>query len=175
MAHRLPFASRPALLAAGLAAVAAAACRDLPFEPQDPQRVAYASSLGITLSQFTALPNGVYYRDVAVGSGVVVESTSTVGISYHGYLADGHVFDSTATNTSLSRPLAAFVPGFRAGLRGARQGSRRQVIVPPGQAYGNRTTPDNRVPAGSVLFFDVNVNSVTTPVDMTKTTSRGPA
>lgn len=173
MSRRLPSASRPLLLAAGLAAVVAAACTDLPFQPEDPQRVTYAPALGITLSQFTALPNGVYYRDVAVGSGAVVETTSTVGVSYKGYLADGHIFDSTATNGSASFALALTVPGFRNGLAGARQGSRRQLIIPPAQGYGNTTTNNNRIPAGSVLVFDINVNSVTTPTTTT-TTSRVP-
>lgn len=173
MSHRLRFASRPVLLAAGLAAIAAAACEDLPFEPQDPQRVTYAPALGITLSQFTALPSGVYIRDVASGSGAVVETTSTVGVSYKGYLADGHVFDSTATNGSASIPLAATVPGFRNGLAGARQGSRRQLIIPPAQGYGNNTTANNRIPAGSVLVFDININSVSAP-PTTTTTSRVP-
>lgn len=175
MSRRLQPALRPALLLAGLAAAAAAACRDLPFEPQDPQQVTYAPSLNITLSQFTRLPSGTYVRDVAVGSGAVVETTSTVGVSYKGYLTDGRVFDSTATNASATFLLANTVPGFRNGLAGARQGSRRQLIVPPSQGYGNRTAAGNKIPAGSVLIFDININSVTTPTTTTTTTSRAPA
>lgn len=176
MSRRFPLATRPVLLAAGAATIAAAACRELTFEPQDPQSVTYAPALGVTLSQFTQLPSGVYYRDLAVGSGAVVETTSTVGVTYKGYLADGRVFDSSSTTASVSFPLVNTVPGFRHGLAGARQGSRRQLIIPPAQGYGNRTTANNRIPAGSVLFFDVNINSVTTPVDTTtKTTARGSA
>jgi FKBP-type peptidyl-prolyl cis-trans isomerase len=102
-----------------------------------------------------------------VGSGVLVESTSTVGVTYKGYLTDGRVFDSTATNTASTFPLATTVPGFRLGLAGARQGSRRQLVIPPSQGYGGRTTANNRIPAGSVLVFDVNVVSVTTPAPTT--------
>lgn len=175
MSRRLQPAPRPALLLAGVAAVVTAACRDLPFEPQDPQRVTYAPALNITLVQFTALPSGVYYRDLAVGSGALVETTSTVGVSYKGYLTDGHAFDSTATNASATFLLLNTVPGFRNGLAGARQGSRRQLIIPPAQGYGNRTAGGNKIPAGSVLIFDINVNSVTTPVDTTTKTSRAPS
>jgi FKBP-type peptidyl-prolyl cis-trans isomerase len=171
MPRRQISARRPAVLAALAVAASAAACRELAFEPQDPQTVTYAPSLGIALGQFTRLPSGVYYRDVAVGSGAVVETTSTVGVTYRGYLADGRVFDSTSTTASATIPLVSTVPGFRTGLAGARQGSRRQLIIPPAQGYGNRSTPDNRIPAGSVLFFDLNVNSVTTPVDTTKKTT----
>ena len=151
--------------------VGAAACRDLGFEPQDPATVAYASSLGINLSQFTRLLNGVYVRDVAVGSGTQAESTSTVGINYRGYLASGQAFDTTYATATYTQPLAGFVPGFRTGLLGVRQGSRRQLIVPPGLAYGNRTY--NAIPAGSVLFFDVNLVNVTTPAPTTAS-SRAP-
>jgi hypothetical protein len=168
MLRRSSHVRRPAGLAALAALAAAAACRELPFEPQDPATATYAPALGISLGQFTRLPSGTYYRDVAVGSGAVVETTSTVGVTYKGYLTDGRVFDSTATNTPASFPLAGTVPGFRLGLAGARQGSRRQLIIPPGQGYGNRTTANNRIPAGSVLVFDINVVSVTTPVDTTK-------
>jgi hypothetical protein len=158
---------RPAALLALAALAGGAACRELPFEPQDPRTVTFAPALGVSLSQFTQLPSGTYYRDVAVGSGAVVDTTSTVGVTYKGFLPDGRVFDSTATNTATTFPLAATVPGFRRGLAGARQGSRRQLIIPPSQGYGNRTTGNNRIPAGSVLVFDINVVSVTTPAPTT--------
>lgn len=148
----------------------AAACRDLGFEPEDPATVTYATSLGINLSQFTRLENGVYVRDLAVGSGTPAESTSTVGINYRGFLASGQAFDTTYATLTYTQPLAGFVPGFRTGLIGARQGSRRQLIIPPNLAYGNRTF--NAIPAGSVLFFDVNLVSVVTPPPAPPATSR---
>lgn len=171
MLRRLTSPRRPAALAALLALAATAACRDLAFEPQSPDTVTYATSLGINLAQFTRLPSGVYVRDLALGSGTAAESTSTIGISYRGYLASGQPFDTTFATSTLTLPIVTFVPGFRYGLLGVRQGSRRQVIVPPGLGYGNRTTPSNKIPAGSVLFFDVNLTSVTTPVDTTKTST----
>ena len=82
---------------------------------------------------------------------------------------------STATNGSSTFLLLNTVPGFRHGLAGARQGSRRQLIIPPSQGYGNRTSGGNKIPAGSVLIFDININSVTTPVDTTTKTARVPA
>jgi FKBP-type peptidyl-prolyl cis-trans isomerase len=161
------------VLLAVLALPVAAACRDLPFEPENPQSVAFAPALGISLAQFTRLPSGTYYRDLAVGSGAVVETTSTVGVTYRGFLANGALFDSSSSTTPVTFSLAGTVAGFRNGLAGARQGSRRQLVIPPDQGYGNRTTANGRIPAGSVLVFDVNVVNVTTPPPTT-TTARLP-
>lgn len=174
---------RPAALLAVLSISAAAACRELAFEPQDPATVTYAPTLGIALSDFTRMPSGVYVRDLAVGSGAPIESTSSIRMTYRGFFADGMAFDTGfATRTTDPTPVADFVPGFRAGLLGVRQGSRRQLIIPPRQGYGLSTYRNPRapnstpIPAGSVLFFDVNVVSVTTPVDTTRptTTARAP-
>lgn len=170
-----PRARRAAALASLVALVGAAACRDLGFEPQSPESVTFAPSLGITLSQFTRLPSGVYVRDLAVGSGTVVDTNSTITMSYRGFLASGQPFDTNyATSASPPTALVAFVPGFRDGLLGARQGSRRQLIIPPALGYGSRTTPTNSIPAGSVLFFDVNLTSVVTPAPPTTPAARLP-
>jgi len=164
-----PAPTRPFRRAAALLALAgattAAACRELAFEPQDPRTVAYADSLRIDLAAYQRTPNGVYYRDVAVGSGTVVESTSTVGVIYRGFLASGYVFSPAPTQAvtfNLAQALPGF-QGFRDGLLGARGNSRRLLIVPPSQGFGNRTAGNNKIPAGSVLLFDVNISSVTTP------------
>jgi peptidylprolyl isomerase len=85
-----------------------------------------------------------------------------VGVIYRGFLANGYVFNP-ATAQPVTFTLAQTVPGFRDGLLGARGNSRRLLIVPPSQGYGNRTAGNNKIPAGSVLLFDVNISSVTTP------------
>lgn len=162
---------RAAVLCLVLTGAAAAACRDLPFAPQDPATVAYADTLRVNLANYQRTPSGVYYRDVAVGSGAVVESTSTVGLTIRGYLANGYVFNPPSTQP-VTGPLAQYVPGFRDGLLGARANSRRLLIIPPALGYGNRTAGNNKIPAGSVLLFDVNIVSVTTPTPTT--TSRAP-
>jgi hypothetical protein len=165
---RAPFRLTAAVALCG--AAAATACRELAFEPQDPATVTFAPALGITLSAFTRLPSGVYYQDVAVGSGAVVTDSSTVTVSYRGFLASGQAFDSTLTGQTRQFDLRGTVPGFRTGLAGARSGGRRRLVIPPELGYGNTTRQS--IPAGSVLYFVIDVAGVTTPTSPPPTTSR---
>ena len=154
--------------------MAATACRELAFEPEDPRTVTFAPALGITISAFTPLPSGVYYQDVAVGSGAVVTDSSTVTVAYRGYLADGRSFDSTATGQTRPFDLRGVIRGWQDGLRGARAGGRRRLIIPASEGYGNVTRQG--IPAGSVLYFVIDIASVSTPTSPTPpTTSRRPA
>jgi len=157
--------SRSLALAAVCVATTTAACRELAFEPEDPATVTFAPSLGVTLSAYTRLPSGVYVQEVATGSGAVVTDSSTITASYRGALADGRQFDSSTRTVDLR----TLVPGWTSGLVGARAGSRRRLIIPPAQGYGNASRPG--IPAGSVLFFEIDIASVTTPVTPPPTTT----
>jgi FKBP-type peptidyl-prolyl cis-trans isomerase len=156
--------ARPLAVAALCAAAAAAACRDLAFEPENPATVAFAPELGINISQFTQLPSGVYVQEVATGSGAVVTDSSTIRASYRGTLANGRLFDSATIQVDLRTR----IPGWQSGLVGARAGSRRRLVIPPSQAYGDRSQPG--IPAGSVLYFVIDLVSVTTPTTPPPTT-----
>lgn len=160
--------ARPAVVSvAACLAIGAAACREFVFEPEDPATLSYAPALNINIAAFTRLPSGVYYQDVAVGSGAVVTDSSTIAVAYRGFLADGRSFDSTATGQTRSFPLGGTITGWRTGLLGARAGGRRRLIIPADQAYGNQTRPG--IPAGSVLYFVIDVASVTNPVTPPRT------
>jgi peptidylprolyl isomerase len=153
--------ARPAVVSvAACLAIGAAACREFVFEPEDPATLSYAPALNINIAAFTRLPSGVYYQDVAVGSGAVVTDSSTIAVAYRGFLADGRSFDSTATGQTRSFPLGGTITGARAG-------GRRRLIIPADQAYGNQTRPG--IPAGSVLYFVIDVASVTNPVTPPRT------
>lgn len=162
-----------ATLAAG-SAIVAIACRDVTAPAQDPTTVTYAQGLGIRLSDFTRDTSGVYYQDLAVGSGAVAVRNSTVSYFYTGYLADGRQFDSNVGATSpytLVLGSGQAVRGFDRGLLGIAAGGRRRLIIPPALAYGN-SAKGTAIPAGSILIFVVDVPAVTLPATATTTTSR---
>lgn len=161
---------RPVAAVALCAAAASVACRDFVFEPEDPASVTYAPALGVNLAAFTKLASGVYYQDAAVGSGTVVTDSSTVTVSYQGYLADGRQFDATTAGQTRAFDLRSTIRGWQSGLAGARAGGRRRLLIPPAEAYGNTTRQG--IPAGSVLYFVIDIASVTTPTTTTTTTSR---
>ena len=167
------------LAAAAAAAAATGACRDVTAPEQDPTTVKYSDSLvaqlGLNIATFTHDTSGVYYKDIAVGSGTLVTKGATVGYYYTGYLANGRLFD---TDTSLTSPLT-FVVGGGGVIRGLDRGvigmhalSRRVILIPPALGYGNQSQ-GTRIPAGSVLIFDVYLPTVTAPTTTT-TTSRSP-
>lgn len=164
-----------ALVSALSAAVLAAGCRDITSPAQDPTAVSYAPGLNIRLADFTRDTSGVYYQDVAVGSGTAVVPNSTVSYYYTGYLADGRQFGTNTTQSSPTTFLLGTSPvrGFNLGLLGVRAGGRRRLIIPPALAYGDRAQ-GTVIPAGSVLIFVVDVPAVTAPTTTTTTTSRAP-
>ncbi len=89
--------------------------------------------------------------------------SQTVTIAYVGALyANGKVFDSSwkdvpSTHT-ISQPASGFVPGFEQGLLGMKVGGRRELIIPPSLAYGNKK--QGSIPANSALIFIVDLHSV---------------
>lgn len=175
--------ARGLVAAVGLAATAAAAaaigaCRDVTAPQQDPTTVKYSDSLvtllGLNIATFTRDTSGVYYKDVAVGSGTVVVKGSTVSYYYTVYLADGR---QVGTNETLPAPETFvvgsnnFIRGFDRGVIGMHAGSRRIVIIPPALGYGDKSQGTG-IPAGSVLIYNLYLPAVTAPT--TTTTSRAP-
>ncbi len=154
----------------GTAAVGTAACRDVTAPAQDPTTVTYSPKLAIRLSDYTKDTSGVYYRDVAVGSGTLAAPKSTLTYYYTGFLADGRQFDTNVGGVARSLVLGRgdVIRGFDRGLVGIRAGGRRYLIIPPALGYGN-TSLQTAIPAGSVLLFQIDVPSVTLDTTTTKT------
>ena len=169
--HLAP-ATRAGAIVAAAGAVALGGCHDVTVQDQNPTTVAFAPGLGIRLSDYTHDTSGVYYLDVAVGSGTKAVTGSTLSYYYTGYLADGRTF---STNTNLTSPstfvlgAGQVVRGFDRGLLGINGGGRRRLIIPPALGYGDKTTGTS-IPAGSILIFEIDV-PVVTPPTVTKTTS----
>ena len=109
-------------------------------------------------------PKKLVTKNLIVGTGPAVTSSSqTVTIAYVGALfANGKVFDSSfkdvpSTHT-ISQPASGFVPGFEKGLLGMKVGGRREFIIPPSLAYGNKK--QGSIPANSALIFIVDLHGV---------------
>jgi peptidylprolyl isomerase len=146
-----------------LAAALAVACGSDSTSPSVPtiEETTFAPSLGIDLTTFTKNANGLYFKELVVGSGTLAQDGRQVGVRYKGQLPDATVFDENPT----PKPVFSFllgagqvVPGFDQGVRGMRIGGKRQVIIPPALGYGSRGS--GAIPPYSILVFTIDLVSV---------------
>lgn len=145
--------------------VAAAACgEDGPTEVQFQviEETDFAPSLGIDLASMTLTSTGVYWRDVTVGTGDPATFGTRPFVTYTGWLADGSQFDTGSFNFLMGNNQV--VGGFEDGLLNIRVGGTRVMIVPPNRGYGGQAIRDGFgnvvIPAGSILVFEVTLDSV---------------
>lgn len=99
-------------------------------------------------------PSGLQYKVVEPGEGEAPSDSDVVLISYKGTLRDGTVFDQ---NERAPMEVAAVIPGFQEGLKQMRRGAKHRMWIKPELAYGEKGTPDGRIPANSVIVFDVEL------------------
>lgn len=144
---------------------ALAACGDDPVAPQDPTTVTFAPALGVDLSQME-LRDGVYLRTLTPGVGDSI-TTGSMDLEYQLWLADGTRIDSGGFELDLDLP--GVIPGFYIGVFGMRDEEVRQIVVPPDLGYGTQGRPENGIPGGAVLVFEVE--SLGVPGDTTDTTT----
>jgi len=156
------------------ALLAAAGCNDDITglgPPSDPATETFAASLGVDIASMTKTTGGVYYKDVVVGPSTAAEvtaATTSVVVTYAGYLKDGKLFDSSIGATLFPANLIA---GFRTGLLGMHEGGKRKIVVPSEQGYGGHSVRDRdnsiKIPRQSTLIFDVEVTKVNNPTTTT--------
>ena len=87
------------------------------------------------------------------GLGKQVTNNSTLYVKYKGYLSDSTVFDENTTGTSIS--LNSVITGWQEGLTYFNVGGKGKLFIPSHLAYGKNV--NGKVPANSVLFFDIEV------------------
>ena len=70
----------------------------------------------------------------------VAEAGNSVSVHYTGKLEDGKVFDSSIGRAPLSFVLGSgqMIVGFDKGIAGMEVGEKKEIILPPEEAYGER-------------------------------------
>lgn len=83
-------------------------------------------------------PAGLAITDLVLGEGAEATAGAVVDVHYVGVEYDtGEEFDSSwDRGESISFPLRGLIQGWQDGIPGMRVGGRRQLIIPPEQAYG---------------------------------------
>lgn len=144
--------------AAVVAFVGAAACAGAPATIVPLANASIAPSLGVDLATFTRTPEGLYYKDVTVGTGAEAQPASRVKVAYRMVLANGTPVDSAAALRIRLKGGDPIIKGWRIGIPGMRVGGSRILIIPPELGYEWRAV--GPIPANSVLLFRVQLLGV---------------
>lgn len=113
-----------------------------------------------------ALPSGLRYEDLKIGTGAAAMPGSVVRTHYTGWLArGGKKIDSSVDR---GRPFefklgaGTVIKGWDEGLVGMKAGGKRKLLIPARLAYGERGV-GSVVPPNADLVFDVELVEVKGP------------
>ena len=98
--------------------------------------------------------SGLYYIIDKPGGANHPNINSVVVAKYKGYLVDGTVFDQTTTSPA-SFALNAVIKGWQEGLQLIGVNGKIKLLIPSALGYGS--TAKTKIPANSVLIFDVEL------------------
>ena len=103
-----------------------------------------------------ALKQGVYYKEIKVGTGAKPTASQVVKISYEGKTIEGKMFDK---NDNMAMQIGQAVPGFNEALLNMPVGSKWEVYIPYAAGYGaQQPSPD--IKPFSTLIFTIELLSV---------------
>ncbi|MEI6020825.1 MAG: FKBP-type peptidyl-prolyl cis-trans isomerase [Bacteroidota bacterium] len=105
----------------------------------------------------SATGSGLYYVSDLKGTGATPNINSNVTVKYTGYLTNGTVFDQT-TNIGASFNLNGVIKGWQEGIPLFNRGGKGKLLIPSALGYGSQA--NGRIPANSVLIFDIDVLDV---------------
>ena len=163
---------RAAVCTALMGALILGACSDKPAPPAQAaasapaaataaiESATFAPALGVDLAASTKAPSGLYYRDLAAGTGPVVAKGQVLSMRYTGWLPDGTRFDGNEPDGApLPFVLGAtgIIEGWNLGVEGMRVGGRRQLIIPSELGYG--PSGNGPIPPNAIMVFNVEVLS----------------
>ncbi|HMD74291.1 MAG TPA: FKBP-type peptidyl-prolyl cis-trans isomerase [Steroidobacteraceae bacterium] len=105
--------------------------------------------------------SGLQYRVLIPGDTKAAspQPSDTVTVQYRGALIDGTEFDSSYTRGQPATfPVNGVIKGWQEALVMMKPGSKWKVFVPPELGYDIQPRPG--IPAGSVLVFEVELQSI---------------
>ena len=108
-------------------------------------------------------PSELEIEDLTVGDGDEAQAGDSLTVDYVGVLYEtGDEFDSTFEEPApfqLVLGQGSVIPGWDEGLEGMKVGGRRQLVIPPEQAYGSQGRPPD-IPPDATLVFVIDLLAV---------------
>lgn len=120
------------------------------------------SEVNMSSNSTVTTPSGLQYTDLTVGSGEPARQGATVFVHYTGWLLDGTKFDSSVdrgTPFSFVLSQGSVISGWDEGVATMRVGGKRELVIPPNLAYGDRGA-GGVIPPGATLKFEVELLEV---------------
>jgi peptidylprolyl isomerase len=111
------------------------------------------------MEEHTTTPSGLQYKDLTVGTGDAAKDGATAVVHYTGWLLDGTKFDSSLDRgTPLDFVIGAgrVIKGWDEGVATMNVGGKRELIIPPDLAYGDRGA-GGVIPPAATLKFEVEL------------------
>jgi FKBP-type peptidyl-prolyl cis-trans isomerase len=114
----------------------------------------------ISAGQYTTTASGLKYYDLREGSGASPGASDTVRVHYTGWLrSDSTQFDSSyERDRPVTFQLDRVIEGWTEGVQSMQVGGKRQLVIPPGLAYGQRGR--RSIPPEATLVFQVELLGV---------------
>ncbi|MDT9684108.1 FKBP-type peptidyl-prolyl cis-trans isomerase [Streptomyces sp. TRM76323] len=101
-------------------------------------------------------PADLEVKDIWVGEGAEAKAGDMVKVHYVGVsFSSGEEFDASwnrGTPLQFQLGVGQVIPGWDQGVQGMRVGGRRQLIIPPHLAYGDRGA-GGKIKPGETLIF----------------------
>ena len=123
--------------------------------------------------QANAHPSGFFYTINSQGTGQAVSNLcSNLTVTYKGSLLNGHVFDSTRIDSTVTPhlPIPAnfqlgnVIVGWQKGVPLISKGGDITLYIPPSLGYGPNPVTDNNgnviIPGNSNLIFTVHIEDI---------------
>lgn len=114
-------------------------------------------------------PTELAVEDIVVGSGEEAAAGDFLTMHYVGVrYDDGGQFDASWDRDQtfeLVLGIGQVIPGWDEGIQGMREGGRRQLVIPPDMAYGERGAGAD-IPPDSTLVFVVDLLEAIPPLEV---------
>lgn len=110
-------------------------------------------------SELTTTESGLQYRDLVIGTGEDARIGATAVVHYTGWLEDGTKFDSSVDRGQTFDFVIGqgqVIKGWDEGVGSMKVGGKRELIIPPDLAYGDRGA-GSVIPPGATLKFEVEL------------------
>jgi len=111
-----------------------------------------------TKSGVITLDNGLQYKVLKEGNGIIPTLNDKVKINFSGQLVDGTVFSDTYNSNPAEFVVKNSLKGWQKALVNMKEGAEWVIYLPPELAFG--TTGSKKVPPNSVVIYKLELIDV---------------